>query len=273
LQLSRASCLVPVSAGTVRGPRVLDLSSLWAGPLCSDLLQRLGADVVKVESLHRPDGARFGPPAFFGLLNARKRSVALDFRSAEGRAQLHALLERADIVIEASRPRALRQLGIEAEALVRDRPQLSWISLTGYGREEPCAQWIAYGDDAGVAGGLSALMAQVSGRRLIVGDAIADPLTGLHAALAGWAGYLHATFTGVGAGLISIPLSSVASRCAAFEAPLTVIALRERWQSWGQRLRDAHCEPAAPRARSLTSNMPKLGADNAAVFADWGLAC
>jgi crotonobetainyl-CoA:carnitine CoA-transferase CaiB-like acyl-CoA transferase len=273
LQLSRASCPVSVPAGVVRAPRVLDLSSLWAGPLCADLLQRLGADVVKVESLHRPDGARSGAAAFFGLLNAHKRSVALDFRSAEGRAQLHALLKRADIVIEASRPRALRQLGIEAEALVLERPPLSWISLTGYGREEPGAQWIAYGDDAGVAGGLSALMAQVSGRRLIVGDAIADPLTGLHAALAGWAGYLRATVTGVGAGLVSVPLSSVVSRCAAFETPLTVNALRQRWDSWGQWLHDARCEPAAPRGRRPASNMPRLGADNAVVFADWGLAC
>jgi CoA-transferase family III len=269
LQLSRASCPVAVPCSGLRAPRVLDLSSLWAGPLCADLLRRLGADVVKVESLHRPDGARSGPAAFFGLLNAHKRSVALDFRSIEGRARLHALVMHADIVIEASRPRALRQLGIEAEAIVLERPSLSWISLTGYGREEPGAQWIAYGDDAGVAGGLSARMAQVSGKRLIVGDAIADPLTGLHAALAGWAGYLRAAVTGVGAGLVSVPLSSVVGRCAAFETPGTVSALRRRWHSWRRWLRDTRCEPAEPRARKQTSNVPLLGADTAAVFADW----
>lgn len=273
LKLGPASSFVPVPAGEVRAPRVLDLSSLWAGPLCADLLRRLGADVVKVESLHRLDGARSGSAAFFSLLNAHKSSVALDFRSAEGCAQLQALVRRADIVIEASRPRALRQLGIEAEALVLEHPQLTWISLTGYGREEPGARWIAYGDDAGVAGGLSALMAQVSGRRLIVGDAIADPLTGLHSALAGWAGYLRARITGVGAGLVSVPLSSVASRCAAFETPLNVNALRQRWDSWGGRLRDARLEPSPPRHRSSTSNMPELGSDNSAVFAKWGLAC
>jgi crotonobetainyl-CoA:carnitine CoA-transferase CaiB-like acyl-CoA transferase len=273
LQLSRASQPFRVPPGVVRSPRVLDLSSLWAGPLCADLLRRLGADVVKVESLHRSEGARSGPAAFFGLLNERKRGVALDFRSTEGRAQLHALLKRADIVIEASRPRALRQLGIEAEAEVLERPSLSWISLTGYGREEPRAQWIAYGDDAGVAGGLSARMAQVSGRRLIVGDAIADPLTGLHAALAGWAGYVRSRVTGVGAGLVSVPLAGVASRCGSFETPSPVNALRQRWDSWGRWLRDARCEPAAPRARCYTSNMSRLGADAAVVFADWGLVC
>jgi crotonobetainyl-CoA:carnitine CoA-transferase CaiB-like acyl-CoA transferase len=270
LQLSRASCPVAVPCSGLRAPRVLDLSSLWAGPLCADLLRRLGADVVKVESLHRPDGARSGPAAFFGVLNAHKRSVALDFRSMEGRARLHALVMRADIVIEASRPRALRQLGIEAEAIVLERPSLSWISLTGHGREEPGAQWIAYGDDAGVAGGLSARMAQVSGKRLIVGDAIADPLTGLHAALAGWAGYLRATVTGVGAGLVSVPLTSVVGRCAAFETPGTVSGLRRRWHSWRRWLRDTRCEPAAPRARIQTSDIPLSGADNVAVFADWG---
>src|SRR5581483_10555211 len=112
-------------------PLVVDLSSLWAGPLCSRLLQRCGAQVIKLESAQRPDGARNGPRAFFELLNAGKRSVVLDFASAQGRAELRALLVNADIVIEGSRPRALRQLGIEAEALIRENPRLTWLSITG----------------------------------------------------------------------------------------------------------------------------------------------
>ena len=64
--------------------RVLDLSSLWAGPLCGALLAEAGADVIKVESTTRPDGARAGPEAVFDLLNGRKRSVALDLRSRGG---------------------------------------------------------------------------------------------------------------------------------------------------------------------------------------------
>jgi hypothetical protein len=63
----------------VEGLRVVDLTSLWAGPLCGDLLARAGARVIKVESKDRPDGARRGPAAFFDLLNGQKRSVMLDF--------------------------------------------------------------------------------------------------------------------------------------------------------------------------------------------------
>ena len=69
---------------------VVDLSALWAGPLCGDLLARAGATVVKVESTQRPDGARRGPAEFFDLLNGRKRSVALDFQNHNGVRILHA---------------------------------------------------------------------------------------------------------------------------------------------------------------------------------------
>ena len=93
------------------GLRVVDLTALWAGPLCGDLLARGGAQVVKVESLGRPDGARRGPAAFFDQLNAHKRSVALDFTTTGGRARLAGLLVAADVVLESSRPRALDQLG------------------------------------------------------------------------------------------------------------------------------------------------------------------
>ena len=118
-------------------PLVIDLSSLWAGPLCGHLLQHCGATVVKVESTARPDGARRGPAVFFDLLNTGKTSVALDFADARGREQLRALLARADIVIEASRPRALRQLGVRAEDIIEQNPGLTWISISGYGRREP----------------------------------------------------------------------------------------------------------------------------------------
>ncbi len=247
-------------------PRVLDLSSLWAGPLCGHLLQRCGADVVKLESRQRPDGARRGPPAFFDLLNAGKRSVALDFSSAEGRAQLRALIDRADIVIEASRPRALRQLGIDADALVRERPALTWISLTGYGRSDPYENWIAYGDDAGVAAGLSWLMRITTGQPVIVGDAIGDPLTGLHAALAAWAGWRAG-----GAGMISLPLVDVLRHVMGFEAPVDADGWRRRAQRWTQAV--AADDVRMPALRTSPESGPALDAHRAGVFADWGIAC
>ncbi len=172
-----------------RPPRVVDLSSLWAGPLCGWALGRLGAQVVKVESRQRPDGARFGDAAFFDFLNSTKDSLTLDLHTARGVAQLRELIRNADIVIEASRPRALAQMGIDAQELVATTPGLTWISITGHGRADPAASWIAYGDDAGVAGGLSAAIHRATGQWLFCGDAIADPLTGLHAALAGYASW------------------------------------------------------------------------------------
>jgi hypothetical protein len=109
---------------------VVDLSSLWAGPLCAQMLGLAGARIVKVESTGRPDGARFGPPAFFDLLHAGHETVALDFTTPEGREDLRRLLDAADVVIEASRPRALRQLGIDAEALLHNDLRV-WLSITG----------------------------------------------------------------------------------------------------------------------------------------------
>lgn len=247
-------------------PLVVDLSALWAGPLCSHLLQRLGARVIKVESLRRPDGARNGPPAFFDLLNAGKSSVALDLAAPQGREQLRQLLRRADIVIEASRPRALRQLGIDAEELVAERGGLTWLSLSGYGREEPLANWIAYGDDAAVAAGLSHWQGRVSGMPLFVGDAIADPLTGLHAALAG-----ISSFRRGGSRLIELALRDVVAHCIRTTTPIDTAALHERQRDW--RACIAAADIAAPHSRSVAVPARALGADNAAVFAELNIPC
>ncbi|MBL0123044.1 MAG: CoA transferase [Betaproteobacteria bacterium] len=196
---------------TATPPLVVDLSALWAGPLCAHLLLALGARVIKVESWERPDGARKGPQAFNDLLNAGKQSLALDFSSNADRAKLRELLLRADIVIEGSRPRALRQLGIVAEEMLAARPGLSWVSISGYGRGEPEANWAAYGDDAAVAAGLSSLLLEPTGEALICGDAIADPLTGMHAALAAWASYRAG-----GGNLLIFSLRDIVAHCMGF---------------------------------------------------------
>lgn len=176
--------VVRTAGGAVRRravPLVVDLSSLWAGPLAGSLLAMLGCEVVKVESAARPDGARAGDARFFALMNGMKRQVSLDF---DDRAALAALVREADIVIEGSRPRALAQLGIDAR---REAARGAvWISITGHGRTGAAAQRVGFGDDAAVAGGLAAAMRRGWGQAMFAGDAIADPLTGIHAALAGW---------------------------------------------------------------------------------------
>lgn len=186
---------------------VVDLSSLWAGPLCAQLLGLAGARIVKVESTRRPDGARFGPPAFFDLLHAGHESVAVDFTTPEGRDDLRRLLEAADVVIEGSRPRALQQLGIDAEALLRNGHPRLWISITGYGRTGEAAQRVAFGDDGAVAGGL---VVWDDDGPCFCADAIADPLTGLVAATA----VLGSIATG-GRWLLDVSLQAVAAYFAA----------------------------------------------------------
>lgn len=221
-----------------RLPKVLDMTSLWAGPLCSRLLLSMGADVTKVESRQRPDGARNGPAAFFERMNAGKHEVSLDLHCEHGVEQLRALIADADIVIEAARPRALRQLGIDAEALVRQQPDLTWLSISGYGREQPQADWVAFGDDAGVAAGLTSLMFTATGEHLFCGDAIGDPLTGLHAALAAWAGYLQG-----GGRLFSLPMCDVVTHCAQYDLPQSPAAIRARQRQWTARAQ--HIQEAA----------------------------
>ncbi|MGD6749591.1 CoA transferase [Streptomyces sp. BH105] len=162
---------------TPGGARVVDFSALWAGPLCARLLGLAGADVVKVESTTRPDGARLGSPAFYRHLHEGHRGVVLDFADP---AALRSAVTEADVVIEASRPRALRRAGLDAERFLAGRAGRVWVSITGYGRAD---DRIAFGDDAAVAGGLVAWPPDGIGPAFL-GDALADPVTGLYAARA-----------------------------------------------------------------------------------------
>jgi hypothetical protein len=156
-------------------PLVVDFTALWAGPLCAHVLGLAGARVIKVESAARPDAARTGSPEFFDLLHGGHESVVLDFEADRG--LLHALVSRADVVLEASRPRALRQFGIDALAQV-ERGAI-WVSITAYGRADGLR--LGFGDDVAAGAGL---VAWEDGRPGPAGDALADPLTGITAAAA-----------------------------------------------------------------------------------------
>jgi hypothetical protein len=196
-----------------RPPVVLDFSSLWAGPLAGALLASAGAQVLKVESTARPDGARAGNEAFFDRLNGGKPSVVIDFGSAEGRAALRRLIAGADIVLESARPRAWRHLGLDAAEMVAAHPGLSWISITAHGREGDAENWVGFGDDCAIAGGVGRAMAQAYGQAIFAGDAIADPLTGLHAACAAWAAWLRG-----GGSVVGLSLAGVVTRAIALGA-------------------------------------------------------
>ena len=190
------------------GVRVVNLASLWAGPLAGFLLHRMGAAVTKVESASRPDGGR-QQPAFFDLLHDGAGFVTLDWSTGAGRDELRELLQTADVVIEGSRPRALEQLGVDARSMVRDGPQV-WLSITGHGRSGAKAMRVGFGDDAAAAGGL---VDWVDDEPRFAGDALADPLAGLTAAVA----IVEALETG-GRHLIDVALSRVAA-CVAHPRP------------------------------------------------------
>lgn len=234
--------VVPLSSTVV-----VDLSSLWAGPLCGSLLGEAGAAVIKVESATRPDGARRGPRAFFDLLNAGKRSVALELGTPAGVAALHALLARADVVITASRARSLDQLGIDAIRFLASHASnvRVWVSITGHGLTGAGRDRVAFGDDAAVAGGLVSRDGDDVG---FCADAVADPASGLFAA----AGVLDALSAG-GRWLLDVSMADVA-------AHLTGPTLAA----------DPRLPAAPPRARSSPGTGPRLGEHSAAVLGDVG---
>ncbi|MCW2495167.1 CoA transferase [Jatrophihabitans sp.] len=157
-----------------RPPRVLDLTALWAGPLCARLLGLGGAEILTVESAARPDGARLGAPEFYARLHDGRQPRKIDFHDG---GTLSGLIASADVVLEASRPRALRQLGIDAEEVAASGK--IWLSITARGRSEPLR--VGFGDDVAAGAGL---VAWDDGLPCPVGDAIADPLTGVAAAAA-----------------------------------------------------------------------------------------
>lgn len=233
---------------------VIDLSALWAGPLAAHLIGLASAEVLKVESRNRPDSMRAGDPHLFALLNHDKANVALDLRDAEDRAALLASIRRADVVIESARPRALLQLGIDADALVREVPGLVWITITGHGVEGQAMNWIGFGDDTAVAGGLSAALYNATGTLGFVGDALGDPLTGIYVAnLAMTAGA-----TGCGARHI-VSMSGVVGDAIAWERSANSAAFAQDLQAWatniGAPFPRIEARPAGPVA--------PLGADNA----------
>lgn len=186
-------------------PLVVDLSAMWAGPLCAKALGTIGCRVVKVESPSRPDAVRAGDPRFFDWLHNGHESVALDLRSPEGAASLHRLVAEADIVVESARPRAMAQLGIDPCAIVQESG-CTWVEITGHGRVDPASNRVAFGDDAAVAGGLVAY--DHAAEPVFCGDAIADPLTGLAAAAAALKAMAG------GGGLVDVAMSAVAADAA-----------------------------------------------------------
>lgn len=237
---------------------VVDLSAIWAGPLAGHLLWLAGAQVVKVESPSRPDLIRRDDPATFGLINQGKASALLDIAREDHRAALIALIRRADVVIESSRPRALRHLGIDADALVHAVPGLVWLTVTGHGASGEAANWTGVGNDCGVAAGLTRAMEQARGGVGYVGDAITDPLTGLAGALAA----VRALRDGQ-ARRIGLSMAAIGAQALADEQARDPAALAAHLHAWG--MATGQPFPRVP-SRAMLAPLRDPGADTAEWF-------
>jgi crotonobetainyl-CoA:carnitine CoA-transferase CaiB-like acyl-CoA transferase len=189
----------PVStAGPLSGIRVIDLSTVLAGPYATMVLADLGADVVKVEPPEGDATRGWGPPwvgdadqgtrtaAYFLAVNRNKRAVRLDLKTEAGAAILRRLLTDADVLIENLRPGSLDRLGFDDDTLRALNPRLVHLAITGYGTTGPGAVRPGYDFVIQAASGLMSITGapdDAGGHPTKVGVAISDVVTGLFATI------------------------------------------------------------------------------------------
>ncbi len=184
------------------GVRVLDLSRVLAGPVCTQILADLGADVVKVERPGQGDDTReWGPPflppadgqargesGYFLSCNRGNRSLALDLTGPDGAPLLAELIRQADVLVENFMPDALAKFGLTPDRLARLNPRLVSCSISAFGRIGPNAELPGYDLMIQAAAGLMSITGEPEGAPMKVGVAITDVLTGLYAAVSVLAG-------------------------------------------------------------------------------------
>lgn len=186
------------TAGPLSGIRVIDLSTVLAGPYATMVLADLGADVVKVEPPEGDATRGWGPPwvgdadkgtrtaAYFLAVNRNKRAVRLDLKTDAGAAIMRRLLGDADVLVENLRPGSLDRLGFDDDTLRALNPDLVHLAITGYGTTGPAAVRPGYDFVIQAASGLMSITGapdDAGGHPTKVGVAISDVVTGLFAAI------------------------------------------------------------------------------------------
>ncbi|MBI4031202.1 MAG: CoA transferase [Proteobacteria bacterium] len=198
--------------GALAGIRVLDLSRVLAGPLCTQILGDLGADVIKVEKPGEGDDTRkWGPPylkdaagrdtgesAYYLSCNRNKRSVSIDISKPEGQDIIHGLLKKSDVVIENFKTGGLKKYGLDFESVHGRHPHIVYCSITGFGQTGPLADEPGYDFVAQAMGGLMAATGAPGGEPIKAGVALSDVMTGLYAATGILAALRHRDETGKG---------------------------------------------------------------------------
>jgi formyl-CoA transferase len=194
-------------SGPLSGIRVLEATTTWAGPMCGCILADFGADVVKVE---HPGGeiARRAPPFLPGTdppvsfmhatVNRNKRSLALDLRQPRGLDVFLRLAERSDVLVENFRPGTLEGWGAGYDAVHQRRPDVIYVSISGYGQFGPGSERMGYDPLAQAESGFLSLNGSPDGEPVKSPTFLADDLAGLHAALAALAALRHRDSSGEG---------------------------------------------------------------------------
>jgi crotonobetainyl-CoA:carnitine CoA-transferase CaiB-like acyl-CoA transferase len=193
------------------GLRVLELARILAGPWAGQILADLGADVIKVERKGAGDDTRgWGPPfvpaadgshlgaAYFHGTNRGKRSIELDFESAEGQRIVKKLAARSDILIENFKVGGLKKFGLDYASLAPDNPRLIYCSVTGFGQTGPSASRAGYDLMAQGMGGFMSLTGAAGGEPTRAGVPVADIFTGVYSVVGVLAALAERARTGRG---------------------------------------------------------------------------
>lgn len=190
--------------GPLAGLRVLDLATLFAGPLAATLLGDYGAEVIKVEHPHRPDPSRGHGPAKDGiglwwkLLGRNKKTVTLDLSHPDGRDVLLRLAADADVVVENFRPGTLERWGLGWEELSARNPGLVLARVTGFGQFGPYARRPGFGTLAEAMSGFAAITGEPDGPPTLPPFGLADAIAALTTSYAVMAALHGRTATGRG---------------------------------------------------------------------------
>jgi crotonobetainyl-CoA:carnitine CoA-transferase CaiB-like acyl-CoA transferase len=182
-------------ARPLAGLRIVDFTAFWAGPVATHTLASLGADVIKVEGLRRPDGMRFSggrPPAWerwwewgsvFLSCNGGKRDLTLELSVPRAREILLRLIATADLVIENFSPRVMGNFGLEWEDIRSASPRVTMVRMPAFGLDGPWRDRVGFAQTMEQASGMAWLTGQADGPPLIP-RGVCDPIAGLHAAFA-----------------------------------------------------------------------------------------
>ena len=204
------------------GLRVIDLTAFWAGPFATCILSTLGADVVKVESIQRPDGMRFAgavpsealwetAPIFHGA-NLSKKGITLNLDAEEGKAILRRLLEDADVVIENFSARVMENFGFTWEVLHEINPRLISVRMPAWGLDGPWKDRTGFAPNVEQASGLAWITGYAD--MPLIPRGVCDPLGGMHTVHALAMGLEERERTGQGM-LVEVPLVEPALNMAA----------------------------------------------------------